>query len=599
MKEQSNCPLESHSRCPASLSPLIALRVPSVHRIKSSGLAAAAGALTFYVSFTTLPSSRLYCNRSIFWQTLTKRAMPEHPNPKQRQGNMTNAREPTPAKRRALVVGINDYQDANNHLPSCINDVNAFEKMLKEDYAFQEIVRLVDSEAAVGNVTVALKRLFADASPNDRLVFFFSGHGSTELRNGVIEQCMVLYDGFFFDDVLSQMTQSLPPGIFTLVADCCFSGGLEKRLLVPLSTACGAANRARVKAYTHPTSEKCIEHVYAENNAIEVKRFGEATVLAGSQKGAASPASLTQLNGVLLSACLENETASASNESTGGKSAFTFALLHSLKELGRRAALDALTRAAQSTIDNIGLTQTPTLKEPPDPGDLRFRTFINFEAAKADETSETATDLTSSPLDVIGRVLTGGSTMDVSTLIQMLISGAKENISAEQTSSAKDSASLTSAIASMIAAAVKELRPNAAASSLLDQAFLDDLAKGPRSADQKLFGISNAALMSTIASIISTAVKGRQPDEIEKNLLGHVIRVVPMVADIVRAVVKGQQPSEIEKSLVGHAIRVVRDLIKDQQPVEQKLFGLDHRALSRVINSVLTAVGQIESRSVT
>ncbi|MFD1985558.1 caspase domain-containing protein [Mesorhizobium newzealandense] len=143
---------------------------------------------------------------------------------------MTNARETRFAKRRAVVVGINDYQDGNNHLPSCINDVKAFEKILREDYAFEEIGRLVDSEATVAGVTAALQRLVADASPDDRLVFFFSGHGSTELRNGVAEQCMVLYDGYLFDDELSQMTQSLPPGIFTLVADCCLSGGLEKTL---------------------------------------------------------------------------------------------------------------------------------------------------------------------------------------------------------------------------------------------------------------------------------------------------------------------------------------------------------------------------------
>ncbi|MFD1985554.1 caspase domain-containing protein [Mesorhizobium newzealandense] len=479
---------------------------------------------------------------------------------------MTNGRETTSAKRRAVVVGINDYQDGNNHLPSCINDVKAFEKTLKEDYAFQDIVRLVDSEAAVANVTVALKRLFADASPDDRLVFFFSGHGSTELRSGVVEQCMVLYDGFLFDDVLSQMSQSLPPGIFTLVADCCFSGGLEKRLRVAASTECGAANRARVKAYTHPTSEKCIEYGYADNNATEAKRFGQATFLGGSKVRAASPSSRAQLNGVLLSACLENETASASNDLTGGKSAFTFALLHSLKELGRGAALGALTRAVQLTIDNIGLTQTPTLKEPPNPGDLRFRTFINFGAAKADETSETATDLTSGPLEVIERVLTGELTMDVSTLIQMLISGAKENTSAKQTISPMDSAILTSAIASMIAAAGKELQPDANSSSLLDQAFLDELAKDQRSADQKLFGISNATLMSTIASIIRAAVKGQQPEKIEKNLLGHAIRVAPMIAAIVRAVIKSQQSSEVEKS---HAIRVVHDLIKDQPLINQ------------------------------
>ncbi|MFD1985559.1 hypothetical protein ACFSOZ_24185 [Mesorhizobium newzealandense] len=307
---------------------------------------------------------------------------------------------------------------------------------------------------------------------------------------------------------------------------------------------------------------------------------------------------------MLLSACLENETAAASTGSTEGKSAFTFALLQALKERRRGAALGALTRAAQSTIESIGLAQTPTLKESPDPGDLRYRTFINFDAPKVDETWETASDLTSGPLDIMERVRTGGSTMDATTLIQLLISGAKENIPAKQTASAKESTIVNPAIASLVAAAIKEQQSDAVVSSLLDQALqiVGDLAKDQRSAEQKRFGISNAILMPTIASMIRTASKGLQPDEIEKSLLGHAIRVLPMIASIVREAIKGQQPAEIEKSLFGHAIRVlpmiasivreavkgqqpaeiekslfghvVRDLIKDQQVIEQKLSGL-------------------------
>ncbi|MCK1732021.1 caspase family protein [Bradyrhizobium sp. 142] len=479
--------------------------------------------------------------------------MPEHPNPKQSQGDATAARETSAAKRRAVVVGINDYQSGNNRLPSCINDVNSFEKMLKEDYAFQEIVRLVDSDATVANVTAALQKLLADASPDDRVVFFFSGHGSAELRSGLVEECMVLYDGYLFDDALSQITQSLPPGIFTLIADCCFSGGLEKRLLMPVSRKCGETNRARVKAYTHPTSEKFIDHVHAEDNAVEVKRFGVGPLLKTSHVQAASSAFRldktrpVQLNGVLLSACLESEPAAASTPSTGGKSAFTFALLQSLKERGRGAPLGALTRGVQSIIEGIGLTQTPTLKEPPVPGDLRLRTFINFDQPKLDESWETGANLTSGRLDIVERARTDGSamegsTMDASTLIQLLTLLAKENIPAEPTISAKENAILASAIASMVAAAFREQQFDIDASSFPGQAgqLVGDIARHQRSAEQKLFGINNASLLPTIASIVRAIVEGQQPDRLEKSLVGHALRVAPMIASVIRALIKGQ-----------------------------------------------------------
>ncbi|MBY5701029.1 caspase domain-containing protein [Rhizobium leguminosarum] len=295
-------------------------------------------------------------------------------------------------RRRAVLVGINDYRGEANDLPSCINDVNAFEKILDKKYGFNQIVRLVDSGATVANVTAALRELFADASPADRLVFFYSGHGSTELRRGEIKQCLVLYDGYFFDEGIVQMTLDLPPGIFTFVADCCFSGGLEKRILAPVSKHSKVVEWARAKSFLHPNRDGFVDDTRAMQDRA-VKRFCESTCSRGSVTSASlrvlstvleafmmAPPSHEQLNGVLLSACRENETAAASTASTEGKSAFTYALLHSLQALGLDATLDELVHATQSLIKSTGFAQTPLIKEPKFPIDTRFRSFINFRA---------------------------------------------------------------------------------------------------------------------------------------------------------------------------------------------------------------------------
>ncbi|OAF07408.1 hypothetical protein AYJ54_17755 [Bradyrhizobium centrolobii] len=296
-------------------------------------------------------------------------------------------------RRRALVAGINDYQSSANNLPSCINDVNAFVEVLQEDYAFDEIVRLVDSEATLAHVSATLRQLIAGATPDDRLVFFFSGHGSNELRDGVIKECVVLYDGFLFDDAISQMTQALPPGTLTLVMDCCFSGGLDKRSMAPMCKHFGIAQEAKVKAYTRPG--QCVDHLPSQAGAHAIRRFGGPALIRSSspiataldpaidfQDIASAPPpdkiGRVQIKGVLLSACRETETATASTASTEGKSAFTFALLRSLKKIGVGATLVELIRATASTIQSIGLTQTPLLKEPELPAGIRFRSFIDL-----------------------------------------------------------------------------------------------------------------------------------------------------------------------------------------------------------------------------
>ncbi|NEK20758.1 caspase family protein, partial [Rhizobium leguminosarum] len=88
--------------------------------------------------------------------------------------SVSRADTPNGERRWAVLVGINDYRGAANDLPSCVNDVNAFEELLEKKYCFNQFLRLVNSEATIANVTAALRELCADASPADRLVFFYS-----------------------------------------------------------------------------------------------------------------------------------------------------------------------------------------------------------------------------------------------------------------------------------------------------------------------------------------------------------------------------------------------------------------------------------------
>jgi hypothetical protein len=481
-------------------------------------------------------------------------------------------------QRKAVVVGINDYNGDANDLPSCINDANAFREVLEKDYSFNQIVQFVDGDATVAAVTAALQDLFKGASPDDRLVFFFSGHGTTSQRAGIMEECIVLHDGYLFDDAISQMTQALPPGILTLVMDSCFSGGLEKRLLTPVFKGFGVSERAQVKAYTRPNHQQFVAHIDAQDSATAIKRFGEsvfsrsspiiATALdpiIGFQALAPAPVSdetrQVQMKGVLLSACLETETAAASTALTEGKSAFTFALLRSLKKLGAGATLAALVEATQSTIKSIGLTQTPLLKEPQHPAGLRFRSFIEFGAPKDVGQAEASTDIMSSLLAYFKRSLPGGQTMDASALIQLLLNAVN-----------------------------KDYRPP----------------------QQKLFGIDDAILIPAIVSVVTAAIKGQQPVGAEKSVLGDVIRIagglikgpqpveqklfgiddailIPAIVSVVTAAIKGQQPAGAEKSAIGDAIRLAGSVIKGSQPVEQKLFGIDDAILIPAIASVVTA----------
>jgi hypothetical protein len=331
--------------------------------------------------------------------------------------------------RRALVVAINDYGGPPNNLPSCIADGNAFSRLLQASYSFRDVRTLYDAKATVANVEKELDWLVKDAKPDDQLAFFFSGHGFTQLVNEVMEEFLVLRDdagkpALWEDDKLVAKTQGAAAATLTVILDCCFSGGLFKLVFDPRATV-GEAEVAQVKVYQAPPEEhtKAFESLVAKpeaNKPVRVagyRRFGcaaatspravaKAFALEGTAVAkAAAPAALSdstealqpELNGLLISACLETETAAASTSKTEGMSAFTHSMLRALASLGNQRTGAQVLDATAASLKALGFRQTPLVLERATPGNLRHRSFISLEAKKVAElTGEKAFALESS-----------------------------------------------------------------------------------------------------------------------------------------------------------------------------------------------------------
>ena len=328
--------------------------------------------------------------------------------------------------KKALVVAIDDYGGPPNNLPSCIADGNAISRLLQSSYNIRDIHTLFDAKATVGNVERELDWLVSDAKPDDRLVFFYSGHGYTKLTNGVMEEFLVLRDesgkpALWVDDKLVAKTQNIPTGALTVLLDCCFAGGNFKFVFDPTGTA-PDAEIAQVKAYQPPAEEQAkafeaLARKPAEDKPTRVtayRRFGcgtaatmqalssvfaaPASASSGTARAAApkalsdpSEAPQPEMNALLISACLETETAAASTSKTGGLSAFTHCMLKSVQSLGnRRTASEVFNRTA-TNLKTLGFRQTPLILERAKPGTLKNRTFLDMEVRKvADELGASA-----------------------------------------------------------------------------------------------------------------------------------------------------------------------------------------------------------------
>ena len=308
-------------------------------------------------------------------------------------GSADLAAKPASFKRKSLIVGINNYPEPN-HLPSCVADAHEFASLLQDRFGFEDQKLLLNEDATKANLINELKKLFADVGSSDRLVFFFSGHGYRPVRNGVLESALVTQDAQFFEDnELAELMRDVPSAVLTLVTDACFSGGLEKLFV----GANGQIEVGKLKRWIALDAQEVELH---REQASEITRFSpfgylspvpQSALQANLSVGKAADFQVSQLRqsdskAILVSACLEDETAAASTSKTSGLSAFTYALTSTIGSLGRSPSAQAVVQAAGQRLREIGVQQTPMLKCPPQPEALASHEFVLI-----DETGELST----------------------------------------------------------------------------------------------------------------------------------------------------------------------------------------------------------------
>jgi hypothetical protein len=294
--------------------------------------------------------------------------------------------------KKGLVVGISGYGFPND-LPNCTRDAEAFGSMLESLYRFDHVRVLKDGEASRDGVDRALDWLVQDAGPNDRLVFFFSGHGCRFEKNGAIGEALVLHDGRLLDDQhLAQRMEPLPPGIFTAVLDCCFSG-LDEILVHPS----GEVEIARTKRWIPADADRRSSERLVTPGAKAFTPFGQvkpapleamAAQLRSGPSFDPSPARLValaepQAKALFVMPCLADETTVAGTSQTGALSPFTQCLLNEVRRRGPNRSAFEILHATGQALRRLGFRQTPLVKEPLQPEHLALRAFLTFQPVLA------------------------------------------------------------------------------------------------------------------------------------------------------------------------------------------------------------------------
>ena len=149
------------------------------------------------------------------------------------------ARKP---RRRALLVGINEYAGPAARLTGCVNDVFLVSALLQESgFAAEDIRVVLDDRATAAGLRERLDWLLDDARAGDTCFFHFSGHGTQVPVYGPdghvdqLQETLVTHDfdwdgGLAFSDQDFQALYSqLPYGLrFVCLFDCCHSAGMTR-----------------------------------------------------------------------------------------------------------------------------------------------------------------------------------------------------------------------------------------------------------------------------------------------------------------------------------------------------------------------------------
>lgn len=267
--------------------------------------------------------------------------------------------------RKALLVGINDYQGIND-LRGCINDVTNMRNILKTFLGFQnnDIRLLTDARATKANIISRLNWLVRGAKSGDYLVFHYSGHGSQirdrdgdELSDRMDELICpydMNWDGTYItDDELRNIFKKLPQGVLLEVfLDSCHSGtGL--RALDELGRPVELGPDGRLEQYRAsrflPPPPDIVARWEGEEDMIEpAKGFRQV--------------GRTTVHHILWAGCKDSQTSADAFIAGTYNGAFTYYFCKAMRETSGSAARSELLRRLRQSLTFNRYDQMPQLE---------------------------------------------------------------------------------------------------------------------------------------------------------------------------------------------------------------------------------------------
>ncbi len=302
--------------------------------------------------------------------------------------------------RRALIIGIDDYDDPEMRLEGCVNDAFLMSEVLQENgYDGGDIRLILNHRATAEEIWRRLEWLLDGTTSGQHRVLCFSGHGAQLPDYGSdetvdrVDECLVPYDfdwtpeRAITDDRFHELYSQLPyDAKFIAILDCCHSGGMTRagggrpRGLSPpddirhRTMRWDVKNRAWVRRKP-PDSNLSLAGNTATRKIGYMGKYGQRRLLRSTDvltlNNREFNAKRKQLDHygpylpVIIQACQEDELAYEYRHGVTSYGAFSYSLAQMLRDPEHQGAdLSRLEQLTQRYVTNIVDNQVPIFVAP-------------------------------------------------------------------------------------------------------------------------------------------------------------------------------------------------------------------------------------------
>jgi hypothetical protein len=134
----------------------------------------------------------------------------------------------------ALLIGVNDYQDADvEPLSQPIKDAKLLRDVLTKKYTFEEEDITLLENPTFETLHVAFEELFSKVTKEDMLLIFYAGHGEFDKKSNIgywlpADARKANTAKWFRNSTLVENIGAINSKHTFLIADACFAGGIFK-----------------------------------------------------------------------------------------------------------------------------------------------------------------------------------------------------------------------------------------------------------------------------------------------------------------------------------------------------------------------------------